>query len=356
MEHSAWSPVANFNSERRILHRHLKLRVLLLIASCLFALSATSAFAQVRLASRFGEANIGGQRVLLHVTVAVPPGANEEAVANDALRGQGARPFQPEEFTTIGLVWDDFFDPAISQPEVVLHYNAAGAPVDAHSALQGAQDMWNDVGTSRFWFTSGDPTNRCPSLVRECPGEQIFDGFNDVGWVNIGGCCTLAVTWYSTSIDEIDQALNTRFPWTTNGGTGYDVETVMGHENGHALGLGHTSANDSIMQAVYAGVHPYLGLDDVRGVTYLYPEPGVAGTISGTVSSGGVPVAGARVKIANVPASTTTDASGAFMLEGIPDLDVYSVTASASGYKTKTVEPVEVGGPPLVIELERRGK
>jgi hypothetical protein len=321
----------------------------------LLALSATSAFAQGRLASRFGEANIGGQRVIVHVTVAVPPGLSDDAVAHDALRGQGARPFLSEEFTVNGLLWDAFFNANTADDQVRVFYNAAGAPVDAENSLLSAQAMWSAVSTSRFRFASGGPTDRCPSLVRECPGEQIFDGLNDVGWISIGGCCTLAVTWYSTSVDEFDQALNTRFPWTTGAGAGYDVETVVGHENGHALGLGHTSASDAIMRATYDGVHQYLGEDDVRGVTYLYPQEGATGAISGTVKSGNALVPGATVKIVNVPASTTTDTSGGFAFSGVPAIGVYTVSVSARGYKTKTLDGVAVGNV-LAIDLGPKGR
>ena len=74
------------------------------------AVGASTAYAQNRIASRFGEAVIGNQRVIVHVTVAVPPGLNENDVAENALRDQGARPFQPAEFTATRLVWDQFFN------------------------------------------------------------------------------------------------------------------------------------------------------------------------------------------------------------------------------------------------------
>ena len=63
-----------------------------------------------RVVSKFGHAQVEGRDVIVHVTVVVPPGANANQVALDAVRNQGARPFQSDEFSTTGLVWDQFSD------------------------------------------------------------------------------------------------------------------------------------------------------------------------------------------------------------------------------------------------------
>ena len=90
----------------------------------------------------------------------------------------------------------------------------------------------------------------------------------------LSGCCTLGVTWYSTSRDEADMALNSKFRWTTNGGSGYDLQTVMLHEDGHVAGLGHSSLSSAVMYAYYSGVRRVLTPDDMCGISTLYPEPG----------------------------------------------------------------------------------
>ena len=89
-----------------------RLKAVSLVSLALFLLLASPAtvLGQVRLASRFGEANVGGRRVIVHVTVAVPRGADANAVADDAIRRQGGHPFGPLEFSLTGLVWDQFFD------------------------------------------------------------------------------------------------------------------------------------------------------------------------------------------------------------------------------------------------------
>ena len=328
---------------------------LLLLALAMLGVSPATSFGQIRMASRFGEMTVGGQRVIVHVTVAVPAGANAAAVADDAVRGQGARPFEPEAFVVTGLVWDQFFN--AQADNVDQSYNPSGEPLGAAALLQSSENTWTSVSDSRFAFSYAGTTTRCPSLVKECPGPQVFDGYNDVGWLTLGGCCTLAVTWSGTSIDEADMALNTRFAWTSSGGSGYDVKTVMLHENGHVAGLGHSSASDSIMQATYAGVRHDLGIDDARGVTYLYPGANVVGDISGTVTAanGGAAIAGAKVQIADFPVWTTTDSNGHYILSGVPNIGVYTMTASVRRYESQTVEFVAVGSE-TDFQLDSKGR
>ena len=320
-----------------------RLGLLIVLGVIFLAASSSIAYAQNRIASRFGEAVVGNQRVMVHVTVAVPPGLNGNDVAEDALRGQGARPFQPAEFTTTGLVWDQFFNSNVGDDEVQQNYNNAGAPVGALASITNSEDTWTEVNTAKASFAALGTTNRCPSLVKECPGPQAFDGFNDIGWAAISGCCTLAITWSGTGIDEADMAVNSRFQWTTSGGNGYDLETVLLHENGHVWGLGHSPVSGAIMEATYAGVRRSLHVDDERGVTYLYPESGATGSITGTVTgSSGSAIAGAKVTVPNFPNSATTDATGAYSLDGVPAIGSYSVTASAEGYSAATLDGVLV--------------
>ena len=230
--------------------------------------SVAALSAQSRVVSKYGAARVQGRDVIVHVWVVVPSGLDGNEVALAALREQGARPFQGDEFSPTGLVWDEFSDADPLNNFVTQNYNSADDPTGGAGelALMTTQDTWTAVSDSTFAF-SYDTTDRCPSLVRECQGPQVFDGFNDVAWLELRGCCTLGVTWFGISMDEADMALNTKFNWTND----YDPETVFLHENGHVVGLGHSNVVGAVMEAYYGGERRELHDDDIAGITALYP-------------------------------------------------------------------------------------
>lgn len=231
--------------------------------------------------SALGIARAGGEEVFVEVLVGVPDGADAHAAGAQALREQGARPADRHEldsagFTTTGMVWDNFSDDTAGNDFVTQYYNPKGDPMGGAGlpALLNTQATWTDVSSSSFAFNYGGTTNRCPSLVNECPGPQTFDGNNDVGWAKLSGCCTLAVTWFSTGRDEADMGINTRFKWSTSVPTPtgrYDLESVILHENGHVAGLGHSADTGAVMYAYYGGVRRELHQDDIDGISFLYP-------------------------------------------------------------------------------------
>jgi hypothetical protein len=205
----------------------------------------------------------------VEILVEVQSGTSARAAAARALEAQGAKPApappQSSAFTVNGLVWDDL--------PVVQSYNPAGQPTSsASTALFRTHNTWNAVSPSAYTMSSGGTTNRCPSLVKECRGAQVFDDFNDVGWARLSGS-TLGVTWYSTTIDEADMAINTRFPWSTGctqvAGR-YDLQSVYLHENGHVAGLGHSSSTAAVMYPSYQTARCALGQDDINGLNSLY--------------------------------------------------------------------------------------
>ncbi len=59
-------------------------------------------------------------------------------------------------------------------------------------------------------------------------------------------------------------------------GDPFDFETVMLHEVGHSLGLGHSLVPGSVMRSEYIGTRRELGPDDIAGIQHIYgpvPEP-----------------------------------------------------------------------------------
>ena len=252
---------------------------------------------QARIVSVLGVAQVQGEDVFVHIWLLVLPGQDENAVADEALRVRGARrvneeDIQSEQFTLTGLLWDQFFDSNPSNDYVVQNYNPSGDPTggNGQTALTNTHATWTDVATSSFAFQYGGQTSRCPSLVDECSGDQTFDGLNDVGWLTLSGSTVLGVTWYSTSQDEADMALNTNFSWhagstsCTNQSGKIDAQTVFLHENGHVVGLGHSTVSQAVMYPTYGGARCQLQQDDVNGVSSLYPGSGPTPTPTATAS------------------------------------------------------------------------
>ena len=308
--------------------------------------SQTEAAGGPQLISVFGE--VPGSDLRVHVTAVVPSGRSVPDVAREVLAAHGARPIGSSEFTTTGLVWDQFSDGNAGNDFVTLNYNDGSSKTDndplgggGQTALANSMATWTAVASSSFAFDTLGSTSRCPSLVQECRGPQKFDGNNDVAWMQLNGCCTLGVTWYSTSTDETDMALNTSFDWLGS----YDAETVFLHEGGHVTGLGHSDVTDldadgyPIMHTPYSVARHTLHADDIAGLSALYPvlAPAATGTIAGTVTaaSDGAPIAGADVSVDGTGLSDITAGDGSYSIPGVP-VGSYDVSASASGYDSQT--------------------
>ena len=54
--------------------------------------------------------------------------------------------------------------------------------------------------------------------------------------------------------------------WTT----GFDLATVLLHEIGHSLGLGHSNATESVLRPFYEGPNFALSDDDIAGIQSIY--------------------------------------------------------------------------------------
>ncbi|WP_437739179.1 matrixin family metalloprotease [Sorangium sp. So ce1504] len=122
-------------------------------------------------------------------------------------------------------------------------------------------------------------------------GKSVFLWISD-GWPGELGQAdsVIAVTmpvWDADGvIGEADMIFNNvGFCWNDTGdGDCIDVRSIATHEEGHFLGLGHTSVRGATMLGFYPGGTSARTLeeDDIEGVCALYP---IAGT--GAASSGG---------------------------------------------------------------------
>ena len=141
--------------------------------------------------------------------------------------------------TVQGLLHLDDGD-VIVEISVVVHPGEDGE-TRARDALHdlypdAALQTWTDVPTSSFAYAYGGTTSRCPSLYSGCPGSQVFDGYNDLGWDGLPGG-VLGVATYGIGIDEVDIIIdNDSFVWHTGAlpvpSGSFDLETVNLHELG----------------------------------------------------------------------------------------------------------------------------
>jgi hypothetical protein len=220
-----------------------------------------------------------GHRLLAEIYLANPPAADEEEITRQALEVIGARPMTPEDLLAFGftvsfpggVTWGGARDHRRQDDHVVQYYNPANDPTDGGGllALLNSHATWNEVRTSSFRFEFGGVTDR-PTLP--------LDGFNDMSWYDFGFPDFLGITltaFNETEIVESDVFMNTNTiapGWATDD-SDFDVESVMLHENGHVLGLGHSDDLNAVMFANYfpRGIARDLREDDIAGVSFLYP-------------------------------------------------------------------------------------
>jgi len=105
------------------------------------------------------------------------------------------------------------------------------------------------------------------------------DGVNaitksDVGPDYLMVCNYTSVNILTRYIYEFDINVNTYYPWKNNGDSdAYDVENVMTHEIGHALGIGHSDVSGATMkQGSSLGMisKRTIEADDIAAAAYIY--------------------------------------------------------------------------------------
>jgi hypothetical protein len=188
---------------------------------------------------------------------------------------------------------------AVSDIPVVVQYNSSFDPegIEGSSAAQSAIGTWNGASGHFFEFAfGGETTSEAPTFCVNSPS----DGMNIVQITDVLPQGTLGITCNrimnpsaTRQIVEFDMLLNAGTSWSTGGSPApgkFDLQSVMLHEFGHALGLGHSSVQGAVMwPALFAGVLARtLQNDDLDGLRELYPsaeDPTETPTATGTSTS-----------------------------------------------------------------------
>ena len=151
-------------------------------------------------------------------------------------------------------------------------------PVQAFQAVLDAADTWTYVSGANFVFEYGGDTTATD--FTDAPNDK-----NDIMWKDKGNAGdwtnVLARTrvWYwgnTNEIFEADTVINEHWQWDTNGAPdAFDLQSVMLHEFGHFLKLGHVPDPEAVMYvSIPLGViGRVLHRNDVAGIRYIYPAP-----------------------------------------------------------------------------------
>lgn len=143
-----------------------------------------------------------------------------------------------------------------------------------------ASHYWNNLATSNLELrvTGIDPAididgmEHSTALSSVVPRNQIVAGCNDdasgFGDPTILGSALMSCEGSSCKAVLILNANNSRL----NDFSSSEIEAVIAHELGHAFGLGHGESKHNLMYYSVGGKNQkWLGLDDIDGVSYLYP-------------------------------------------------------------------------------------
>ena len=187
--------------------------------------------------------------------------------------------------------------------ELQLDTDGAGAEVRAERLRKEILSSMPIVAT----LAKGSVTAAFAIQDYAWPGAGSVDGVNTVGWGALTGS-TLARTcvWFGGSGDpsdavEFDMQIDPGWEWTLGEPVRTDYFTVIAHEFGHALGLGHTGEGGecpgALMCATYQSGTTVDGpqLDDIAGLVSIYggdtptPTPSVSPSASPSVESSGTP-------------------------------------------------------------------
>ena len=210
--------------------------------------------------------------VQVEFLMAGPADAASEAAEADAIAARFPGAFRGGEVSA-QFVANNYWWPSHT---TTWSYNASGKPAGLSgelSAIIAASDSWGAAGAN-FHFSGGGATGAPASAC----GSGGPDGQNTVGWAAQSGN-TLAVTcsWFVNSGNpatetEFDMQIDPAWEWTTGDTPQIDLQSVVLHELGHALGLGHASDPASVMFASYTSTTLKRALqpDDIAGLKSIY--------------------------------------------------------------------------------------
>jgi len=169
-------------------------------------------------------------------------------------------------------------------------------------AAEGMDQYWNRAPTSRLHISKGSVihlssnfhteaictagTNCTPNPLIVVPSDILIScnsnatDFNSTSILGVTLPNNVTGRTISGALILLNDKVGSQFRTKTR----HEKMTIIAHEVGHALGLGHSKIVDSLMYYSHNPNRNYLSEDDMDGITFLYPaeQPKIAscGTIS----------------------------------------------------------------------------
>jgi uncharacterized protein (TIGR03437 family) len=216
-------------------------------------------------------------------------------------------------------------------------------------AIQNAIGAWNGMPGTALKFL---PTQSTTKVNNSADGQNTIAvgstaaDLSVLGYVSSASKGVLALTISSPTgffvgssptgdVTDTDIILNPAIAFSTDGSTSTDLQTVMTHELGHALGLSHSGLRSATMFAYSLTPNQrYLSPDEIAFATAIYPAKGTAiGSIAGKVAaSDGSPVQTALVAL--------VDTANGNSLSALTLADGTFTTAAPAGSYVIYAEPL----------------
>ena len=248
----------------------------------------------------------------------------------------GAAPYNRPDATAIQYYINDQIAPGQVSSAVGAAFTVVTAGSNPVAAIRAAVASWGSVQGSAIKFLPLK-TTKAGHDSTDLQHVITFASTSDLSMLGFApGKATgaIAVTFNSISpqdgtiasgatvkrgdIIDSDIVLNSSLTFSTDGSTGYDLQGVLTHELGHALGLNHSGLLGAAMfpysSITVAGAaampllnQRYLSTDEATFAAAIYPAAGTAslGTISGkVVAADGSAVKYALITIADNTAGT----------------------------------------------------
>ena len=196
----------------------------------------------------------------------------------------------------------------------------ATAGSDPASALRAALNTWNTASSANIHFL---PLQSTSAGISSGDSLMVVAAATNASDISLLGSA-LAITelsWSSGSgvINSSDIVVNPQYSFSTVSpftltGAPYDLQAVLTHELGHALGADHTNVLAGTMYPFAVGAfQATLSSDELAFLNAVYPSSGspASGTISGRVTlAGGTAVANPLIGIVDPATGVTVGTIG----------------------------------------------